>query len=277
MSTPFTAPLSAEDALRFIQAKARYLFEPAEFAALTGRNDQAVSRALWRLARQGHVVSASKHPSMWLIVPPEHSHYGVPPFDWWLDAYLRESQPGYYLALLSAARYWGSAHYARQTVQVMLGSQRAPQSVGRMRIEYCYKRHVERTPVVDINGTVARFRVSTREATLLDLVRHLPTAGGIESVARIAKDFSPSVDRKGLIEALDALDQTVAAQRLGFVLEGLGLKKLAIDVEDWLRTRRRTMAALEPGRKPGDTGSRTNPRWSIAYSDLDAQTLEELR
>jgi len=73
--------------------------------------------ALQRLSRGGHIVLAQKKPATWLIVPPEQAHYGAPPVDWWLDDLLREQEPHYYLALLSAARFWGSAHYAYQQLR----------------------------------------------------------------------------------------------------------------------------------------------------------------
>ena len=101
--------LDADGALRQIQAQARYFFEPAEFAALTGKTVQSpgVKKALARLSRQGRIVLATKRPSGWLIVPPEQQRYGAPPIDWWLDDCTKRLD---YVALLSAARHWGSAN-----------------------------------------------------------------------------------------------------------------------------------------------------------------------
>ncbi|EQD39136.1 hypothetical protein B1A_17000, partial [mine drainage metagenome] len=113
--------LRSEEALSRIQARSRYYFKLSEFAQLTGRDSgTAAYLAVNRLSRQGRVVTATRRPAGYLIVPPEHQHYGAPPVTWWIDDCLRFIEPHYYVALLSAARHWGSSHYARQDVQIML-------------------------------------------------------------------------------------------------------------------------------------------------------------
>src|SRR5450830_295224 len=113
---PETPALSGEVALRAIQSQARYLFRPAEFGRLTGTEagSAALKSALSRYSKRGRIALVSKKPTAWLIVPPEHEHYGAPPVGWWLHDYLKDTEPHYYLALLSAAKHWGSGHYALQ-------------------------------------------------------------------------------------------------------------------------------------------------------------------
>lgn len=270
--------LSGAEALRRIQSQARYLFHPDEFAKLTGREVQsvAVKSALMRLSRQGLITLAAKRPAAWLIVPPEHQHYQAPPVEWWLDDCLKTTEPHYYLALLSAARHWGSSHYALQTTQVMVGRPRKPQAIGQLALEFFFKKDLAKTPVVRVNKAVASVRVSTREATLLDLVRHQTGMGGIEAVARIAKDFSRDLSATGLIEALDALNQAPAAQRLGFVLETLGLAKPASVVSKWLGARRKLVQPLEATSIPAGTATNTTRRWSVEYTQQQETMLKEL-
>jgi hypothetical protein len=43
--------------------------------------------------RAGHIALTQKNPAYWLIVPPEQSHYGAPPVDWWLDDLMEEQEP----------------------------------------------------------------------------------------------------------------------------------------------------------------------------------------
>lgn len=275
---PDAAQLDGLSALRQIQAQARYLFRADEFAKLTGRAmaGSALKSALSRYSELGLIASVAKRPSTWLIVPPEHQHYGAPPVDWWLDDYLRTTEPHYYLALLSAARHWGSAHYALQATQVMVGHPRRPQTIRRLRLDFTFKKDLAQTPVVDVTSSVARIRVSTREATLLDLLRHQAQIGGIEAVARIAKDFGPALDARELVLALTALNQVPAAQRLGFVLEHLKQKKLANQVEMWLQARRRIRRSLDTGVEPGTSSTAHSSRWDIDFTPQQQNSLEEL-
>lgn len=275
---PTKPHLSGEAALRAIQAQARYLFKPEEFGSLTGAEAGgiALKSALTRLSRRGRIALVTKKPTAWLVIPPEHEHYGAPPVGWWLNDYLKETEPHYYLALLSAARHWGSGHYALQSTQVMVGAQRASQTIGRLRLDYTYKKNIEKTPVVLVNTTVSRMRVSTREATLLDLIRHQTEIGGLEAVVRVAHDFAPALEVQGMVQALNAIDQTRAAQRLGFVLERLSLPELSKAVEDWLQKRRRTQQPLETGDNFELDELEVNQRWNILYAPSQLEIFEEV-
>jgi len=264
-------------ALRSIQAKGRYVFEASEFAALTGRdpNSVATKAALARLSKTGRITSLVRHPSTWLIVPAEHQHYGAPPVTWWIDDFLRHTDPHHYVALLSAARHWGSAHYAQQTTQVMVARARRPIEVGRLRVVFTYKAALAKTPTVTVTSSVAPYRVSTPEATLLDLIRHCKYIGGLEAIARIAKDFVPAMSGVGLRKALDGLGQAAAAQRLGFILEALG-SRLAGTVDAWLTGRNYRREQLEPGETLVDEPLNYHPKWRIAYFAPQLDLVREL-
>lgn len=267
----------AEGALRALQSKGRYLFGVEEFAGLTGREPQsvAVRSALARLSKSGKVASLVRRPPTWLIVPPEQEHYGAPPVTWWLDEFLRPSEPNYYVALLSAARHWGSAHYARQVTEVMVSRQRRPLEVGRLRVVFTHKTAAALTPTVTATNSVAPYSVSTREATLLDLIRHHKDVGGLETIVRVAKDFAPELTSVGLVDALDALAKPAAAQRLGFVLSVLR-PKLAESIAKWLRGRATRRAALEPAGVPEGHLNLYSAEWRIEYSQRQAELIKEL-
>jgi hypothetical protein len=64
------------------------------------------------------------------IVPQEYHALGAPPVAWVLDSYLRHLDIylrhldiSYYVALLSAAEWHGSAHLAVQEMQVVVSEQ----------------------------------------------------------------------------------------------------------------------------------------------------------
>lgn len=269
---------TAEGALFSIQSQARYVFTPDEFAMLTGRepNSSALKMALQRLTRQGRIVLATKRPARWLIVPPEQASYGAPPVEWWLHDCLEDVEPAYYLALLSAARHWGSAHYALQTTQVMVSKPRLPIKVGRLQVEFHVKRSIAATPTVTARSKVAPIRVSTREATLLDLIRFQTSVGGVEAVCRVAKDFSKDMTADGLVSALDALDQVYAAQRMGFVLDHLNLGKLAKVVSRWLQGKRLSKQPLAPSSTEATDAGLLDPRWHIRYTPMQEMLFQEI-
>ena len=272
------APESSTQVLRQLQSQARYVFREDEFAEQTGRapGSPASQMALQRLSKAGHVVLAQKKPARWLIVPAEQAHYGAPPVDWWLDDFLLEKEPNYYLALLSAARHWGSAHYALQTTQVMVSRPRRPVQVGRLKVEFIVKRSLNATPVARERTRVAHLRVSTREATVLDLIRHQDAIGGLEAVARVAKDLAPKMTSSGMRDALSGLGQVPAAQRLGFVLQHLGCERLCASVSSWLQKRRRNVQPLAT-QQPNTCAYLIDDNWAVEYTPAQLEQLKEVR
>jgi predicted transcriptional regulator of viral defense system len=208
-------------------------------------------------------------------VPPEQAAYGAPPVTWWLDDFLRQTEPGYYVALLSAARYWGSAHYALQTTQVMVSKKRAQLRVGRLTLDFTVKTEAAQTPTTQAQGGAAAYRVSTREATLLDLMRHGKQVGGLETVVRVAKDFVPAMTDEGLNDALSAMAQTAVAQRVGFVLSQLA-KKRHHAVERWLANRRTRREPLERAIAEDGEPVLFSPEWSIEYTPRQLELIKEL-
>lgn len=267
----------SESALRSLQSKGRYLFRAEEFAKLTGRRPQsvAVKSALARLSKSGRVASLVRRPPTWLIVPPEQEHYGAPPVTWWLDDFLRPSEPNYYVALLSAARHWGSAHYAQQVTQVMVSRQRRPLEVGRLRVVFTHKTAAARTPTVTATNSVSPYTVSTREATLLDLIRHHKDVGGLEAIVRVAKDFASALTAEGLVEALDALAKPAAGQRLGFLLSVLR-PKLTRPIAKWLQGRVIRREALEPTEVAESRSTLYSAEWQIEYTKRQIELIKEL-
>lgn len=270
-------PLHAEAALRAIQSGARYFFETGDFAQLVRRDPDspAVKKALHRLVKQGLVVLATKRPAGWLIVPAEQAHYGAPPATWWLDDCLKRIEPHYYVALLSAARHWGSAHYAIQDTQVMVSKPRPALTPGKLKVNFFSKRAVAETPTVMVTSGVTPWRVSTREATLLDLIRHQPDIGGIENVVRITRDLSPKMALGGLTQSLNAMGQVPVAQRLGFIFDRLGMKRPAQRVADWLDSHRTMTHPLELQVPRDERSLVVDERWNIQYAPRLLDLFEE--
>jgi len=269
-------PRSAEDALADLQSRARYVFDVETFAALTGRLDNAhgIRISLKRLAERGLVTTIHKRPMVYVIVPPEYRAYGAPPFSWWLHDAMQLIEPEYYAGLHSAARYWGSSHYALQADHVMVGSYRAPLTAGRRQVVFTVRSDISSARTVRTRGEKGAYLVSTREGTLLDLMRHRSKVGGLESIARVARDLGPHLTQSELVRALDAMGQVAVAQRIGFLFEELKLDEMATVVEKWLSPRTRTTRLLaEP--VPETLTIMTKPRWGVTYSMRDINEIKE--
>jgi hypothetical protein len=222
-------------AAAFIEATletGRIAFDFTELLDKTGLSRIAAKNQLQRL--RGRVVRVSRHQAFFLIVEAQHRPMGAPPVEWWLDAYFRWLGHPYYLALQSAAELHNSAPQAILVKQVMTDSPRRDLSIGRIHIQFFVKRHAERTPVQQPRNAYAPLKVSTPEATALDMVRYASRIGGMERVAETLSPLLPLFRTVELKRALEAEGETAVAQRLGYLIEDADHINLAELVHHWL-------------------------------------------
>ena len=114
--------------------------------------------------------------------------------------------------------------------------------------------------MVAIQTETGTMRVSTPEATAFDLVRFAPAAGHIGNVVTVLGELAEKIDPQPLAQIAD-LYALSDVQRLGYLLEQLGEKRLADPLAERLQTRRYRPILLAPGQAKGD--SPIDPRWRI--------------
>ena len=230
----------------FIDARmglGRVAFSLAEFTEESGLSAIAAKFQLLRL--RGKVVRVSRRQSFFLIVGPEHRSMGAPPATWWLQDYFNWLGRPYYLALQSAASLFGSNPQALQVTQVMTDRPCRTIKVGRIQVRFFVKRGIERTPTQQLAQAVAPLCLSTPEATAFDMIRYATSIGGIERAAETISPLLPVLRVRELKRVLEAENEPATAQRLGFVIEAGGAKKLAQVVYDWLPDKLVTVPLLK--------------------------------
>lgn len=224
-------------------AEGRAAFSLAELANQTGLSTIAARNQLLRLGKR--VVRVAPKQQFFLIVSPEHTAWGAPPPDWWLDDYFKWLGRPYYLALLSAAESYGSSPQAVQVIQIMTDRPCRPIVLGRIRVRFFFKRSIETTPTQEMANAHAPLQVSTPEATACDLVRYAGRVGGITRATETFYPMVPLMTVRGLRQALKALNETATAQRIGCLFESIGQRRLAKAVRDTLPPHP-SLIALEP-------------------------------
>jgi len=219
----------------FIDARmglGRVAFTLADLTAESGLSAVAAKFQLLRL--RGKVVRVSRRQAFFLIVGPEHRAMGAPPAIWWLQDYFIWLGHPYYLALQSAASAFGSNPQALQVTQVMTDRPCRAIKLGRIQVRFFVKRGIERTPTQQLAQAVSPLCISTPEATAFDLIRYATSIGGIERAAETISPLLPVLRARELKRVLEAENEPTVAQRLGFVIEAGGAKKLAQVIYDWL-------------------------------------------
>ena len=234
---------------RFIEEKlktGRITFNIGELLSKTGLSAIAAKNQLQRM--RSHVVRVSRPHAFFLIVEPQYHAMGAPPVEWWLDDYFRWLGHPYYLALLSAAETYNSSPQAIQFKHVITDCPRRDVTIGRLRIRFFVKSRIELTPVLQPPTAYAPLRVSTPEATALDLVRYASRIGGIGRALETLIPLLPVCRASGIRRALDAEGEVAIAQRFGYLIDTAGQSRLAKVVHDWL-PRSIVSASLGPAKQ----------------------------
>jgi len=247
-------------------AEGRVAFPLSELVAKTGLSVVAANNQLRRLGAR--VRRVTRPQPFFLIVDAAHRTMGAPPVEWWLDAYFRWLDHPYYLALLSAAESYGAAPQAVQVHQVMTDTPRRQVCVGRVRVRFFVKRGAAKTLVGQPARAYAPLRVSTPEATALDLVKYAARIGGFERARETLVPLLPSLRTRQMRQALDAERNTPSGQRLGYLLEQSGAARLAEAVHEWLPAQPGWRAL--PGSEQRATRQGKSERWHLFLGDEEA-------
>ncbi|WP_340116180.1 type IV toxin-antitoxin system AbiEi family antitoxin [Pelagibius sp. 7325] len=222
------APYRSGSAAEFVdrlQSRGRYGFAVRELVQASGLSTAAAGAQLKRL--HPRVKSLYPKSGFYVVVPPEHQANGAPPASWWIDDFFTYHNEPYYIALLSAAAHWGVSHQAAQLTQVMTVTPRRAFTLGRVKISFLSKKALGKTPVVTATGGQTPFKVSTPEATVLDLLRYLKQSGGLPRVLQILNDLASQLRTVEFRKALKAHPEVTLVQRTGFILEALGHQTLS--------------------------------------------------
>jgi predicted transcriptional regulator of viral defense system len=230
-----------------LQAKGRYTFTLAEAMDAFQRSAIAREAALRRLKQKGRIASPRK--GFYVIVPVEYREAGCPPASWFIHDLMQFLGQPYYVGILSAAAIHGAAHQQPMLFQVVTDRPTRQAQAGRVRIGFHKGRHVEQAPVVAIP-----------EATAFDLVRFASAAGHIGNVVTVLRELAEKIDPQRLAELVD-LYALSDVQRLGYLLEQAGEKRLAEPLAERLKTRRYRPILLAPGQAKDD--SPIDPRWRV--------------
>ena len=170
----------------------------------------------------------------------------------------------YYVGLLSAAEIHGAAHQRPQVFQVVTDVPTRPLLVGRVRIEFHRNRNLRRVPVQREKTETGSMRVSTPEATALDLVRYVEASGFLDNVATVLIELAERIDPDRLAKTA-ARGQHPDAQRLGYLLERIGLEEVARPLAKLVASWRRRPVLLRPGKRAG--GLQHDPRWYVVPNE----------
>ena len=208
--------------------------------------------------------------SFYVIVMPEYRNQGCPPAEHFIDQlmnYLGNSN--YYVCLLSAAEKYGAGHQRPQQFQVMIEKNRRDIICGSVLIKCIARGTPANVPVELVNSPWGTVRYAIPEVTALELLGYPGHSGGLNNAVTVILDLADNLNSGKLIEAA-ALSPLSWSQRLGYILETFGEKKLADRLFSYAR---KTVSTYVPLRRALSLkGSKRCSKWKlIVNSELDPE------
>ena len=248
-------------------ADGRYHFTAAEMRRLLGVSPAAARLALNRLANKGLVASPGR--GFYVVVPPEYRRLGCLPAEQFVPALMAHGNRRYYAALLSAAQFHGAAHHRPQTFQVALAGYRRPISCGRVAVSFITRTRFTEVPVESFNTPRGAIRVSSLEATAVDLVGYEKRVGGLDQAATVIVELAERIHPDRLAAAARTAPVSWA-QRLGYLLDRSGAADKASSLQRDVLRRARDTVLLVPG-SPND--GPLDRRWRLRINtEVEVET-----
>lgn len=236
----------------------KYTLTREEAEGWLRRSRAATYMALHRLTKAGWLVMPRS--GFYVIVDPQHRAAGTLPPEWFIDPLMKHMGRPYYVGFLSAAQLHGAAHHQPQEFQVVIPRRSVrPVRAGNVRIRFYGKGDFDCSGIQDAKTPTGFMKVATPETTAWDLVRYSRAGGGLDNVITVLSELAEKLDARKLLETVKRHGDVVVAQRLGFLLDRLGRRKLTKGLSDWIEDA--PLRPLDPG-TPVD-GAMASRKWHL--------------
>lgn len=251
------------------QATGRYALTRDEALEALRISDEALKKAVQRLVAKRRLAVPRR--GFFIIVPMEYREAGASPPAWFIDDLMKFCGQPYYVGLLSAAALHGAAHHQPQEFQVVTNKQLRPTTAGRARLRFFRKRHLESVPTMEVKTETGTMRVSTPEATALDLLRYLEGSGHLGNVATVLAELAEKMEGQRLVEVAKVGGEVANGQRLGHLLDQVGARELGAALAAWVAERRPRFVPLRSDR-PARRAAK-DARWRVLVNErVEAET-----
>jgi predicted transcriptional regulator of viral defense system len=204
--------------LEKLRSIGRRYFTSQEIIKDLSLSEDAARSGLYRLKRDGKLISPISR--LYVIVPPEHKSYGSIPADELIPIMMKHLDAKYYVALLSAAAFYGAAHQKPMVFQIVT-NRRIKHSLkfGQVHIQLIYKKSLTDLPTKDFIVSSGYLKVATPELLAIDLLKFQSHAGGMNNIATVLSELVESIDASKLIQLAKNMSEQYQLQRLGYIIE----------------------------------------------------------
>lgn len=249
---------------RALLARGKYFFSSQEAIATLHISPLQFKFQAARLAKQ-KIIKNLGH-SFFMIITPEYYNFGSLPPHWIIEHFMKHLQQDYYIGLLSAASFYGATTQQPMIFQVITNKPTRPIKLERSGIQFHFSKEISSAIKGRIPSPTGPVKISSKEQTLVDLVRYYQVSGYLSNVAMVIKELAEECSAEALEVVIKNEKINTVLQRLGYILELVEFQHLADIVEREVQKRKIKYTLLQPD-FPTKTGMK-NKRWKIIINNV---------
>ncbi|MGH9991109.1 MAG: type IV toxin-antitoxin system AbiEi family antitoxin domain-containing protein [Nitrososphaera sp.] len=208
-----------------LENRGRIAFSTNDAKEVLGTSDASVWNVIYRLKKKKRIEEIER--GKYLLIPARAGYEGL----WSEVSYLilPSILSEYYVAFYSALNYWGMTEQVPAIVFVATTKRKRVLEYGPniFRFVRLSERKFFGFEEAEIAG--ARFKVSSREKTLLDCLMYPKYCGGLDEVVKGIWEAKDELDFDKLLDYAKKLKVSAVSRRLGYVLSLLNIEKETSD------------------------------------------------
>jgi len=243
-------------------SKGRSCFSLDEACEVLQKNRSLVIKSIDYYKKQRKLASPAK--GFYIIVTPEYRIYECLPAEYFIPYLMQFWQQNYYAGLLTAAAFHGAAHQKPQVFQVITNKKRPPIKCGRIKVVFIFKKEFNDIALQKFSTQKSILNISTPEQTAIDVFLYPKQSGGLNHIVTVMAELSEKIDPDALSLLIQKCVYGAWQQRMGYVFDVLGEKKLADIIEQNVKKQKRIIEVpLIPGIKGLENNYECSKKWKI--------------
>lgn len=235
--------------------------------AFPSKKKSSITRSLTGLVAKRLIASVWN--GFYVIIPLQYSSMGILPAAMYVDYLMGYLNRDYYVGMLNAATFYGSAHQKPQEMSIIttLPPLRGNIKKGQKLNFICRKRLlVEFTK--QFKTEMGYVQVSSAELTAADLISNVQDIGGLNRAAAVLNELAEVMDFSNTNKSFFEYFPPSIFQRLGYILDVLNLSdigdQLMSKLKEYNIATRKTL--LKTGKPKADCLE--NRRWKIVINEI---------
>lgn len=201
-----------------ISSRGKYSFTAIEAATALSVSKKNILSLVKYHRSKGRIVSPIK--GMYCYLPTHYRNIGCLPASQLVPLVMDHLGATYYTCLLSASSFYGAEHHKVQKFQVMADKRERDIICGRVKVEFFYKKVIDKNFIKKFRVDTGYINVSTPELTMLELVRKVAYCGGIDNVSTVISELIEEVKIQNIVDVIKSSSMT-ELQRLGYILDNI--------------------------------------------------------